>query len=72
MGSHKSRATYNSLPVAMAQVELFPGQGQGQDKTGGPVRALDTSMGNSNHRVIIQVVKEQGGLKRGAEKDFSI
>lgn len=42
--------------------------GQGQDKAGGPARALDTSIGNSNHR--IQVVKEKGGLKKEVQESL--
>lgn len=62
-------ATHNSLPVATAQSEFLPGQGQ--DKAGHPARALGTSTENSNHRT--QVVKGEHWLEeRGAEKVFCI
>lgn len=64
----ESLAIHNSLPVATAQSEFLPGQGQ--DKAGHPARALGTSTENSNHRT--QVVKENIGLKREVQRKSSV
>lgn len=55
-------ATHKSSPVAQG--------GSGQDKTGGPARALDTSSGDSRHR--IRAVKEKVGLEREVQRKSSL
>lgn len=68
MSDQESLATHNSLPVATAQSQFLPTQGQ--DKAGHPARALGTSTENSNHTT--QVVKENIGLKREVQRKSSV